>query len=248
MTVPVETRALRDQLVKVRETRRFHYTEFEVREKANGSGGTVLEFEGYASSIESPYEMHDCCGPYTEVVRSGAFDKTLSEGCDTSFLLNHTGLTMARTKAGTLKLAADDFGLHALANFDAARPDVQMLRSAVERKEIDEMSMAFRTLRQLWSPDYDQRDLLELSLDKGDVSAVNYGANPNTPIDHMRSSILADLATMDPERLLVEARSAAGGDLASLVAARDRLDAAIRSLRPEQPAAPGRELVSALYL
>jgi DnaJ-class molecular chaperone len=42
------------------------------------------------------------------------------------------------------------------------------------------MSFAFRVLRQEWNEDYTRRWINEVSLDKGDVSLVNYGANPTT--------------------------------------------------------------------
>lgn len=152
----------------------------EIREKPDGTGGTRLLFTGYASVTEQTYQMQDWLGPYEEVVRSGAFKKTLSEDPDTAFLVNHGGVTMARTKPGTLRLAEDSTGLHNEADLDPSRPDVQIIRSGIEGGELDEMSFAFWVTRQQWSPDYEQRDILEVNIDHGDVSVVNYGANPHT--------------------------------------------------------------------
>lgn len=152
----------------------------ELRAAPDGTGGDTLTFTGYASVTEQGYEMEDWLGPYTEVVRSGAFTKTLAEGADVPFLVNHGGLTLARTKSGTLKLAEDSTGLHTEASLDPSSPHVQALRSAMDRGDVDEMSFAFWVTRQQWSPDFDQRDILEVSLNKGDVSIVNFGANPNT--------------------------------------------------------------------
>lgn len=152
----------------------------ELRAKPDGTGGERLLFTGYACVTEQPYEMWDWYGPYTEVVRTGAFDVTLSQGPDVAFLLNHAGATMARTKPGTMRLSVDDIGQHCEAQLDPSRSDVAIIRSGVEGGELDEMSMAFRVVRQMWSPDYDQRDLLELDLNKGDNSVVNYGANDGT--------------------------------------------------------------------
>ena len=152
----------------------------EIREKPDGTGGTRLLFTGYASVTEQAYEMQDWLGPFQEVVRAGAFKKTLSESPDVAFLLNHGGPTMARTKPGTLRLSEDDTGLHTEADLDPARPDVQIVRSGIAGGELDEMSFAFWVTRQQWSPDYEQRDILEVAIDHGDVSIVNYGANPHT--------------------------------------------------------------------
>ncbi|MEU8906512.1 HK97 family phage prohead protease [Streptomyces mirabilis] len=152
----------------------------ELRAKPDGSGGDALTFTGYACVTEQGYEMEDWLGPFTEVVRAGAFKKTLDEGADVPFLVNHSGLTLARTKSGTMRLAEDDTGLHTEAELDPASPHVTALRSAMDRGDVDEMSFGFWITRQQWSPDFDQRDILEVSLNKGDVSVVNYGANPNT--------------------------------------------------------------------
>ncbi|MEV5953734.1 HK97 family phage prohead protease [Streptomyces sp. NPDC051987] len=160
--------------------RALPFRDVELRAKPDGTGGDTLTFTGYACVTEVGYEMEDWLGPFTEVVRQGAFTKTLAEGADVPFLVNHTGLTLARTKSGTMRLAEDDTGLHTEADLDPASPHVQALRSAMDRGDVDEMSFGFWITRQQWSPDFDQRDILEVSLNKGDVSIVNYGANPNT--------------------------------------------------------------------
>lgn len=156
------------------------FRDVELRAKPNGSGGEDLTFTGYACVTEIGYEMQDWLGPYTEVVRSGAFSKTLNEGADVPFLVNHDGLTLARTKSGTMQLGEDDTGLHVEARLDPGNSAVRDLQSAMARGDVDEMSFGFWVTRQQWSPDYDQRDILEVNLNKGDVSIVNYGANPNT--------------------------------------------------------------------
>ena len=152
----------------------------ELRAAPDGLGGDTLTFTGYACVTEVGYEMQDWLGPFTEVVRAGSFAKTLSENADVPFLVNHAGLTLARTKSGTMALAEDETGLHVEAKLDPSSPHVTALRSAMDRGDVDEMSFAFWVTRQQWSPDYDQRDILEVNLNKGDVSVVNYGANPNT--------------------------------------------------------------------
>ncbi|MEV6720599.1 HK97 family phage prohead protease [Streptomyces xanthochromogenes] len=162
------------------ERRNMPFKGVELRAKPDGTGGDTLTFTGYACVTEQGYEMEDWLGAYTEVVRQGAFTKTLSEGADVPFLVNHGGLTLARTKSGTLRLAEDGTGLHTEADLDPASPHVQALRSAMDRGDVDEMSFGFWVTRQQWSPDYDQRDIQEVRLHKGDVSVVNYGANPAT--------------------------------------------------------------------
>lgn len=197
------------------------FRDVELRAKQNGAGGDTLTFTGYACVTEQGYEMEDWLGPYTEVVRSGAFKKTLNEGADVPFLINHRGMTLARTKSGTLRLAEDDTGLYTEADLDPANPEVQALRSAMDRGDIDEMSFGFWVTRQQWSPDYDQRDILEVNLNKGDVSVVNYGANPYTAGAQMNSRQLAAALREVRAATLDAADSEALGRVLQLISAAD---------------------------
>lgn len=175
--------------------RRAYPTRLEVRAKPDGSGGTRYDIEGYASAYDEPYEMYDCWGSYTERVRAGAGAKTLSENPDVVFLLNHDGLPMARTKAGSLALSEDTTGLHVLATgLNGSMSVVRDVVTAIEDGILDEMSFAFIVVRQEWSPDYLQRDIVEYNINRGDVSAVTFGANPATSIA-MRS---AELLKFEP--------------------------------------------------
>lgn len=183
--------------------RRSFAAQFETRSLGNGR----IELTGYASTVEQPYRMYDMFGEYSEVVRAGAFAGTLANNADVSFLANHTGLTMARTRNGSLKLSEDSTGLLTVAELDDRRSDARDLLAAIERGDVDEMSFGFRVKQQKWSPDYDERALIELDLDRGDVSAVNFGANPNTSISAgMRAFDSADAARI--HALSTELRSA----------------------------------------
>jgi HK97 family phage prohead protease len=187
--------------------RNLPFRDVELRAKPDGTGGSTLTFTGYATVYDIGYEMEDWAGPFTEVMRAGAASKTISEGADVPFLINHGGMTLARTKSGTLKLADDATGLHTAADLDPRNNDVQNLQSAMERGDVDEMSLAFWVIRQQWSPDFDQRDILEINLNKGDVSVVNYGANPNTAGAQLNSRDLAAAAARlseDEQRALYD--------------------------------------------
>ena len=154
-------------------------------------GKSFFHFHGVASTVEQPYKMYDWYGEYDEVVDAGAFDATLAASPDVAFLLNHAGTTMARTKSGTLDLAVDETGLVSDAYCNPERSDVADLAHAISDGDIDEMSFAFRIVRGVWSPDYTEYRILEVDLDRGDVSAVNYGANPNTSISARAKQALA---------------------------------------------------------
>ena len=158
------------------------FKDVQLRAAPDGTGGTRLLFTGYASVVEVPFTMGDWLGDYTEIVRDGAFTDTLSRSPDVIFCLNHgwDGAPMARTIASTLRLSADTTGLYSEADLDGQRADVYQVQSAMDAGELDAMSFAFYVTRQLWSPDYEQRDILEVDLNGGDVSVVTWPANPAT--------------------------------------------------------------------
>lgn len=184
--------AMRRDLRGNTETRVSPRSEFELREVPSGTGSTLLRFTGFASVTGdgAAYEMEDWMGVWVETVSVGAFDRTLADGADCAFLVNHGGISLARTRSGTLKLSAVKngttspvpgvTGLYAQADLDPANPHVQAVRSAVERKDLSEMSFAFRVLRDDWNAEYTTRTINEVSLHQGDCSIVNFGANPFT--------------------------------------------------------------------
>ncbi len=183
-------RAQRTELRNVIESRLSTRSEFELREVPDGTGSSLLKFSGFASVTDMPYTMEDAFGEFTETVCRGAFQKTIAEGCDTVFNLNHGGLSLARTKSGTLKLAEvmdgtrspiyGITGLHVEARLDPQNHLVQAMRSAVERQDLDELSFAFRVVRQRWANDFSDRKIDEVSLNQGDCSLVTFAANPHT--------------------------------------------------------------------
>ena len=162
----------------------------------------------------------------------GAFKRTLAgAGPDTAFLLNHSGMTLARTKSGTLKLSevtdgkaspiSGITGLYSEAMLDPSNMYVQAVRSAVERGDLDEMSFGFRVTRQSWNEDYTDRKIQEVSLDKGDVSLVNYGANDTTGgtvAIRQRSSGLAPSRRADGGNLKKTCNRCGGGGTVMLKA------------------------------
>lgn len=157
----------------------------EMRAKTNGTpGGTNFHFTGYAAVYDHGFEMWDFWGDkFTEKVAQAAGARTLANSCDVPFLIGHNdaGIPMARTKSGTLTLGEDSHGLWVDApDLDGSLEQIRQLASAVERGDMDEMSMAFITIRQDWSPDYEERTILEYDLHKGDVSVVVFGANDGT--------------------------------------------------------------------
>ena len=139
-------------------------------------------FEGYATVYDTEYDVFG--GPpygWTEVIAAGACDKSVAERDDVRLLVNHdsgsaAGVALARTKSKTLVLESDKLGLRTESPLDPANPVVQGLVSAMERGDVDEMSFAFRVVRQEWDEDYVFRTIREVRV--VDVAAVTFPANP----------------------------------------------------------------------
>lgn len=215
-----DSRAAR--LAGVTERRHLPAREFELR--AEGENGLTLT--GYASVFDAPYDVWGgpSAGGFTETIDRKAFDVTLRSKPDVHLLINHEGMPLARTKSGTLKLSTDRTGLYVEAGLDRRDPDVQRLEAKMSRGDMDEMSFAFRAIRQEWNNDETERRLTEVSIDRGDVSVVNYGANPATS-----TSLRSLLAGLNDDAVLAEARSIDRGDLA---AAQQRLAKLLREAQP----------------
>lgn len=189
----LDTRKAKADLLRGREVRRLVTSEMECR-----TYGGRIHFRGLASSTESPYDM----GFYEETMKTGAFDTTLRKQPDVQLLVNHEGLPLARTTNGSLALADQGRGLEFDGDAPDDDPDAIRVASKVESGLLDQCSFAFRVVSQEWDGDYTKRDITEVSLDRGDVSIVNYGANPNTSVslrDAFGSS--SDLSDEDLEEL-----------------------------------------------
>lgn len=159
-------------------------------------GKQLQRLDGYASTTEKPYEMWDWAGPYLEVIDAGAFDATLAAQPDVAFLLNHRGVTMARTTNNTLELSVDALGLRSVAYLNPQRQDVRDLLVAIEDKNVTEMSFAFMLEDGEWSADFETFRIKKVDINRGDVSAVNYGANPYTSIAARSREIMRDLDSL----------------------------------------------------
>jgi HK97 family phage prohead protease len=171
----------------------------EVRDAvANGDGG--LNFRGYASVTEHAYDMWDMFGPYTETIARGAFAETLGQNADVAFLLNHGGMTLARTTSGTLRLSEDDVGLLVDADLDPANSTVRDMASGLRRGDLSELSFAFRIVRGTWDPSYTAYRIEQVDMQRGDVSVVNYGANPDTFV--LGSGDDVDVDALDDQQAL----------------------------------------------
>jgi HK97 family phage prohead protease len=163
----------RSKMKKI-ERRTFTVRDVEARQADDGT----MKLRGYAAVFNDDSVPL----PFIERIAPGAFRKTLSETPDVRLLINHEGLPLARTKNGTLTLTEDDRGLYMDATI-ADTSEGRDLYKLVERGDVDQMSFAFRVIRQKWNEDRTTRTLTEVSLADGDVSVVTYPAYPTTTVE-----------------------------------------------------------------
>jgi HK97 family phage prohead protease len=164
-----------DSRSKMKKIERRTYT---VRNVEARSEDGEMRLSGYAAVFNEP----SLPLPFREYIAPGAFRKTLQETPDVRLLINHEGLPLARTKNGTMTLTEDETGLR----FDAILADTSESRDLyklIDRGDVDQMSFAFRVIRQKWSNDRSERTLTEVSLADGDVSVVTYPAYPATSVE-----------------------------------------------------------------
>lgn len=149
----------------------------EIRKAADGK----VKVEGYAAVFDQETNIG---GAFREVIRPGAFRNALERGDDVTFLVNHSGLPLARTRSGTLSLSEDSHGLKISSELDANDPDVARIVPKMQRGDLDKMSFAFSVPEggQKWSDgdDLDLREVTDTFL--YDVSIVTEPAFDGTSI------------------------------------------------------------------
>lgn len=140
--------------------------------------GATGKITGYAAVFDTPTELWP---GLQEVVRPGAFSKTLRES-DVRALFNHDpNHVLGRNTAGTLRLWEDPKGL----GYEIDPPDTEFARGLMEslkRGDISQSSFGFWVIKERRLEDnaagVTTRELLEVELQ--DVSPVTYPAYEET--------------------------------------------------------------------
>lgn len=102
----------------------------------------ILAIEGYFAVFNSIYQI---APDMSESIAPGAFDNTLSG--DIRALINHdTTLVLGRTKADTLKLRTDNYGLFGHIDINPNDTDAMNLYNRVQRGDVDQCSFGFDIL------------------------------------------------------------------------------------------------------
>ena len=144
----------------------------------------AIGFTGHAAVFDSPTWIGSASWGFEEVIARGAFTKSIAES-DVRFLHNHdSNWLLARTAAGTARLAEDAVGLAVDAELAPTTQgrDIEVL---LERGDLTQMSFGFRIIKQTWEwierddeTSYERRTIQEAAL--YDVSTVAYPAYDDT--------------------------------------------------------------------
>ena len=144
--------------------------------RVDGADGGKPVLVGHAAVFDSESDAGGRAW-FREVIRPGAFRKTVGEA-DVRALINHEpSMLLGRTRSKTLRITEDDVGL----SIEVDLPDTSYARDlmvTMQRSDIDQMSFAFDVVKERWSKGPDEqkelRELIELSLNDGDVSIVTF--------------------------------------------------------------------------
>jgi HK97 family phage prohead protease len=139
-------------------------------------GETPPKIAGHGAVFDEPTELWP---GYKEVIRPGAFAKTLAES-DIRGLFNHEPSTiLGRTKAGTLELAEDDRGLAYVIDPPPTRTVRDRVLIPMERGDLDGSSFSFSAIKAPETTDESGetlREIVEARL--WDVSVVTFPQYP----------------------------------------------------------------------
>lgn len=145
--------------------------------RVEGDGQPVIS--GYAAVFNV---LSEPIMGFREVIRPGAFKRTLDRKSDVRALWNHDpNFVLGRTRSGTLKLREDDHGLHV----EIHPPEAIWARDFVEtvrRGDVDQMSFGFKVVKDKFTGEDDRvlRELVEVNL--FDVSPATFPAYPQTEL------------------------------------------------------------------
>lgn len=175
--------------------------------KVRAKSGDKPGIDGHSAVFNEVYDN----GWFRETIMPGAFKRVLGEDPDVRCLFNHNpDNILGRTKSGTLRLKEDKDGLY----FDNDMPDHPMaavVRSAIDRGDVDGCSFAFTVRSQTWKEEQDPNDSKRMICTRQiteidqlyDVGPVTYPAYDGTSV--AARSLLRDACW--PEGVPLEIRS-----------------------------------------
>jgi HK97 family phage prohead protease len=209
--------------------RRVNTVEFDVRNGEASADG--MSFTGYAAVFNSPSEPL----PFTEVIREGAFKRSLKSRNEIKLFMNHnTDVVLGSTRAGTLKLTEDSRGLLAQADLPdtSAGRDLSVL---MKRGDVSSMSFGFSVPPKgdAWSSDGATRELHQVRLHEVSI-VTGFPAYEATTASVRSLDILATRTAVDVDALSDAITRLEAGETLEADHA-DLITEVVTKLRADQP-------------
>jgi HK97 family phage prohead protease/HK97 family phage major capsid protein len=146
--------------------------------------------EGYAATFNDVTDL----GYFREQIAVGAFDGHLAD--DVRLLINHTGVPLARTTNGTLRLSVDETGLRYEAQL-ADTTEGRDLYTLIKRGDISQSSFAFSIEEESWDNKANLRTVNKVGR-LYDVSPVTYPAYATTTVAARNAAAAAQEPAPEP--------------------------------------------------
>jgi len=143
----------------------------------------AVEVSAYVLVYDEPRQVGDDAG-WTEIWAPGACKRSVDRDPDVRLTLNGEGQPLARSKAGSLTLTSDDYGLHITATIDPSTPRGEELSLALQRNEPVDALVGLDVVRQRWNDDHTHRTVEEIYLH--DIALVIDGWDPASGEDLSR--------------------------------------------------------------
>jgi hypothetical protein len=147
-----------------------------------GDGRTLV---GIVAPFNSPAQILDFEGRYTETIDRAAFDRTITERGPEKvrLLVQHEKRNLPIGRAHVLR--ADAAGLYGELVVSQTERGDEVL-TLVRDGALDGLSIGFKPIRDRWSPDRSLRHLLEVRLDE--ISVVNFPAYDTARVAAVREA------------------------------------------------------------
>jgi uncharacterized protein len=174
-------------------------------------GGQLRKIVGRPAVFNA---LSEDLGGFREIIKPGAFKKTLSERNVKSLWNHDSNYVLGSVKSGTLSVREDEEGLF----FEATPPDATWARDmmvSIDRGDVDQMSFGFRTINDEWAfQTIDGEEILIrmlLECELYEVSPVTFPAYPDTSVG-LRSVSLRDRFGTDDRATIAAAIAASAGN------------------------------------
>ena len=146
-----------------------------------------VRIEGYAARYDTPFQVFSVPGyRFMRKQEPGSYQRSLSQNPKVMLRLNHEE-AFANTRAGTLQLSERDDGLWFEGLVSKKNPQGLAMLVEMNRGTLTESSVAYQVVRAV----YEEEELedgsivrtqivQEADINRGDVSVVQFGMNPET--------------------------------------------------------------------